>query len=293
MNSPPYSSSEASLPPIPSPDGINQNMRSLLASTWQVLDQPPPPSLREILAAYKHKGDGDREMLLAMLNAKSAEDQRLASLASLRRTVLDICQTTETSPPPHLISQYAAPAHPSPHLAHEQYRSSPATYTPPALHQQIVQSPPLTNAHAFDSQHIPSQRTSLPPMRLRPSGSGSGPATDMAEPQARRKRARPSQPPNEATRAPHTQLSQDARFHTTSPEADLPLSPYSSARERSMSVDSNEQPAQLRERGAMAIGSLLSGNGNKVKSERERDDSWISQSERRDRDGPSHSTNTD
>lgn len=39
------------------------------------VSQPPPPSLREILEAYKARGDGDREMLLAMLNAKSSEDQ--------------------------------------------------------------------------------------------------------------------------------------------------------------------------------------------------------------------------
>lgn len=45
-------------------------------------DQPPPPSLREILAAYKANGDGDREMLLTMLNAKAAEDQ--VGFSSLR-----------------------------------------------------------------------------------------------------------------------------------------------------------------------------------------------------------------
>jgi hypothetical protein len=39
------------------------------------LDTQPPPTIREILAAYKAKGDGDREMLIAMLQAKSAEDQ--------------------------------------------------------------------------------------------------------------------------------------------------------------------------------------------------------------------------
>ena len=37
--------------------------------------QSPPPSLREILSAYRTKGDGDRDMLLAMLSAKTAEDQ--------------------------------------------------------------------------------------------------------------------------------------------------------------------------------------------------------------------------
>ena len=37
--------------------------------------KPPPPTLREILGAYRSRGDGDREMLMAMLHAKSAEDQ--------------------------------------------------------------------------------------------------------------------------------------------------------------------------------------------------------------------------
>ncbi|KAI0275107.1 hypothetical protein BC834DRAFT_946937 [Gloeopeniophorella convolvens] len=71
--------------------------KSLLASTWQVLDQPPPPSLREILGAYRSRGDGDREMLMAMLNAKSAEDQRIASVASLHRSMLEYYQISSRS----------------------------------------------------------------------------------------------------------------------------------------------------------------------------------------------------
>ena len=51
------------------------HMRSILLDAANDLDHPNPPSLRDILAAYKHKGDGDREMLLAMLDAKSAEDK--------------------------------------------------------------------------------------------------------------------------------------------------------------------------------------------------------------------------
>ena len=58
-----------------SPACYDPALRSLLASTWHILQQPPPPSLREILGAYKSRGDGDREMLLAMLEAKSAEDK--------------------------------------------------------------------------------------------------------------------------------------------------------------------------------------------------------------------------
>ena len=44
--------------------------------------QPQPPSVREILGAYRMKGEGDREMLLAILQAKTAEDQvRLAIIS--------------------------------------------------------------------------------------------------------------------------------------------------------------------------------------------------------------------
>lgn len=73
-------------------DDHPRSQKSLLASTWQVLDQPPPPTVREILGAYRSRGDGDREMLMAMLNAKSAEDQRIASVASLHRSMLEYYQ---------------------------------------------------------------------------------------------------------------------------------------------------------------------------------------------------------
>ena len=51
--------------------------------------QPQPPSVREILGAYRMKGEGDREMLLAILQAKTAEDQvRLATTYLLSSTLL-------------------------------------------------------------------------------------------------------------------------------------------------------------------------------------------------------------
>ncbi|KAF8610491.1 hypothetical protein BDV93DRAFT_601491 [Ceratobasidium sp. AG-I] len=64
--------------------------RPILETTWHALSQTPPPSLREILGAYNSKGEGDRDMLIALLNAKSAEDQRLASIATLHQTVLQM-----------------------------------------------------------------------------------------------------------------------------------------------------------------------------------------------------------
>lgn len=80
--------------------------RPILETTWHALSQvrslaqyhvrrspigqTPPPSLREILGAYNAKGEGDRDMLVALLNAKSAEDQRLAAIATLHQTVLQM-----------------------------------------------------------------------------------------------------------------------------------------------------------------------------------------------------------
>lgn len=59
--------------PLAAVDG--DDVRALYTTSWHALETQPPPTIREILAAYRAKGDGDREMLLAMLQAKSAEDQ--------------------------------------------------------------------------------------------------------------------------------------------------------------------------------------------------------------------------
>ncbi|KAJ7042586.1 hypothetical protein C8F04DRAFT_1390555 [Mycena alexandri] len=87
-----------------------------VASASSVLDQPPPPSLRDILGAYKSNGDGDRDMLLAMLNAKTAEDQRLASLAALHRTMLEFYQSSPPLSPLNAAHRHTL-VHPSPTCA--------------------------------------------------------------------------------------------------------------------------------------------------------------------------------
>ncbi|CAE6425510.1 unnamed protein product [Rhizoctonia solani] len=68
----------------------HSSTKSVLDSTFQALSQAPPPTIREILGAYSTKGEGDREMLVALLNAKSAEDQRIAAVAALQQTVLQM-----------------------------------------------------------------------------------------------------------------------------------------------------------------------------------------------------------
>ncbi|KAL1737989.1 hypothetical protein HDZ31DRAFT_70530 [Schizophyllum fasciatum] len=116
-------------------------LQSAIMTASALLEQPPPPSVREILAAYSSRGDGDREMLLAMLNAKSAEDQRLASVATLQKGLLDVYHTTAHSSqteldhertardvPANLMRTPESPPAPVPARAHS--RHHPYRYTP-------------------------------------------------------------------------------------------------------------------------------------------------------------------
>lgn len=166
----------------------------MLPSGILIVNQVPPPSLREILGAYKSKGDGDREMLIAMLNAKSAEDQaslplnfllpvltpfrlqRLASVASLHKTLLEMSAVDGWHSSP------SAPSHPLP--------------TPYPKHEQ---------KHSID---VSNERVSPPVVREPP---------QLSQPPRKRQRSSHSPP------APHYELRPS---HTSS--RDLPPSPYSS-----------------------------------------------------------------
>ena len=74
----------------------HEQQQNALQAALQTFDQPPAPSLREVLGAYRLKGDGDREMLLAILNAKAAEDQVWNSSFFLRHNS-DIISTLSLS----------------------------------------------------------------------------------------------------------------------------------------------------------------------------------------------------
>jgi hypothetical protein len=96
-------------------------MNSVLASTWHVLEQvppsfpflrppahspqTPPPTLREILNAYNSGGDGDRDMLLAMLNAKSAEDQVSTTLSLIHTHTAYLLSPSSDSRPSRLYRE--------------------------------------------------------------------------------------------------------------------------------------------------------------------------------------------
>ncbi|RPD63235.1 hypothetical protein L226DRAFT_606977 [Lentinus tigrinus ALCF2SS1-7] len=213
----------------------NSDMKTLLASSWRVLEQPPPPTLREILEAYKARGDGDREMLLAMLNAKSSEDQRVASLATLHRTMLDMYQAPHVPAPP-VIPLHGPDGHSQPYTHAHPFPSPPASYhhSPPAS-----MSHHLHHDHPHYARHRTNSSSSVTDTRERsslPSSSGL---------QTRKRRRTSRSPPPLRTRASPLQEAMSAHPH------DLPLSPYSSA---SSAHSSGGSP---RSRESMAINSLL------------------------------------
>jgi len=144
-------------------------------STWHVIEQPPPPSLREVLGAYRSKGDGDRDMLIAMLNAKSAEDQRMAAIASLHRTLLDLYTTDAKIPPPAPLQHYplSSPRINSPkdkrHMAELSNGYDSARKSAPSPREPLHQSQPPRKRQRYSCSPAPSShhdaRSSHPPSR--------------------------------------------------------------------------------------------------------------------------------
>ncbi|PFH49207.1 hypothetical protein AMATHDRAFT_63583 [Amanita thiersii Skay4041] len=213
------SASQYSRPPLDS------ELRRLFNSAFSVLEQPPPPSLREILGAYRAKGDGDRDMLLSMLNAKSAEDQRIASVASLHRTVLEIYQ-----------ANIADAGHHQPFGSMNQnhhYAASSFTHSPHISEQKATRK---LHAHHRTSRSRSPSRSHVHITSVR----------DVPRPtsvEQTRKRPRTSQP------SPHPNVYDP---HAGSQNDHLPPSPYSS------SGRSDSAEYSPRSRTSMAIGSLLS-----------------------------------
>ncbi|EPS99092.1 hypothetical protein FOMPIDRAFT_1060924 [Fomitopsis schrenkii] len=230
-----------SLPSPPPAHRPDPAMDSLLAAAWQSIQQSPPPSLREILDAYRTKGDGDRDMLIAMLNAKAAEDQRIAALASLQKSMLDMYQPSahpvhgQTIPPLHISepsqsqSLYAhSHRSRSPYSSAHQYHASMPS-PPPSYHHHSSRSPP---PHSLDE-------------RGRPLLMLDAHDTFASSPNSRKRRR---------SRSPAL-VREHPQYRTQERDRDLPLppSPYSSS-----SQSSGGSP---RSRDSMAIGALLSARG--------------------------------
>ncbi|KAG8919611.1 hypothetical protein FRC03_008331 [Tulasnella sp. 419] len=198
-------------------------------SSWKACTQATPPSLSEILGAYAQKGDGDREMLLGILNAKSSEDQRIAALANLHQTILQMqlqAQRVQLTSPPSISMEQ--------HLAFQktsQSYQSGGLPSPSSIH-----SPPT---HATSPQ-ASSSRPVLPPIHAMQNGRAASPPP--------KKRSRRSS--SSSTSSGHS----SERY---------PLSPYSNGSGRSPPHRSTSRsvpyPSQRdsQHKGGMAIDSLL------------------------------------
>ncbi|KAF8744325.1 hypothetical protein RHS02_02025, partial [Rhizoctonia solani] len=143
-----------------------QSTKSVLDSTFQALSQSPPPTIREILGAYSAKGEGDREMLVALLNAKSAEDQRIAAMATLQQTVIQMqhslafaqAQAAASQPPQQLPSPLSDPS-PLMMPAPAPYQRAPRAPVPSASRplrspsprrEQYSRAHPYTHSRPYD-----------------------------------------------------------------------------------------------------------------------------------------------
>ncbi|KAH9947717.1 hypothetical protein B0H21DRAFT_737744 [Amylocystis lapponica] len=264
MPSPPLALPTASRSPYQVPNHSDPAMDSLLSSVWHALEQSPPPSLREILDAYRSKGDGDRDMLIAMLNAKSAEDQRLASVASLQRTMLDFYQASLRPLPPPLVPLHIADAHRHVHSGLA-YSNSAHFPSPP---YDALQTHGLPREEAAQSSH---RRADSSVSAVRDSQSPSDHSRPLASVHHTRKRRRVSPSPPRARGVPPRAEPPSQNDTLAVPSHDLPLppSPYSTS-------STHSSGGSPRSRESMAIGALLSSQGHlqreglkrKVSSER-------------------------
>jgi len=226
-------------------------------SAWNACTQVPPPNLTEVLGAYAQKGDGDREMLLGILKAKSAEDQRIAAVASLHQTILQLQASALQSGGNALSPSLPGGPTPTPTppvrspLPTQSHRRSITSYSPP-MHSAPApsyapQHPPSSSASYFSHPTLPpisTLRTSPPPASYQ---------------EGTRKRARVS--PSSST-------------SSNRPSPDYPLSPYSAGSGRSPRQQHHHQssagvplrpapypPPSSHTRGRLAVSSLL-GIGN-------------------------------
>ncbi|WWC99310.1 hypothetical protein V866_006211 [Kwoniella sp. B9012] len=84
--SPPRSRRDASETPS---IGLGVAFGGSAGGKWWDEELPPPPaSLSSILDSFRKSGEGDRELLLSILGAKKAEEERLTALIQTRLTVL-------------------------------------------------------------------------------------------------------------------------------------------------------------------------------------------------------------
>ncbi|CAE6410333.1 unnamed protein product [Rhizoctonia solani] len=149
-------------PTSPAPQsGPSSSTSTSAESLVAALSQPPPPTLREILSAYAAQGRGDRDMLIALLTAKAAEDQRITSVAQLQQKVLQVQLSALSAQSQQNVAQPTA--NPVPAKTTERKvsgssrdgRRSPVSPTPPKRHRS--RTPVHVRAHPYSHARTPSR----------------------------------------------------------------------------------------------------------------------------------------
>jgi len=217
----------------------DSEIRKTISSTLHVLEQAPPPSLREVLGAYQSKGDGDRDLLIAMLNAKSSEDQRMASVAALHRTLLEIHHTPPAAPP---FNMHHLHMHPSADF----YSPHSIPLSPPNHEMKPMHN--VSDSDTGSSSPATTREAPAPPASTLPS-------------RKRQRTSRDSSSHHARSNESHVSMKHDSP----------PSSPHLSSR-------SNSAEYSPRSRASMAIGSLLSSGPSSRDTHRDRANNYISPS---------------
>ncbi|EIW68020.1 hypothetical protein TREMEDRAFT_74383 [Tremella mesenterica DSM 1558] len=139
---------------------------------WDDELPPPPASLTSILESFRRSGEGDRELLLSILGAKKAEEERLTALIQTRLSILQArlslhsATAALSAPPIHALSPSTAFRVPhSQNIPHE-IRATPhisisqplQTSQPPHTSQSSNVSQP---SHSPQSQHTQSNTSQI------------------------------------------------------------------------------------------------------------------------------------
>lgn len=183
----------------------SQLLHTAVDDLLRLLQQPAPPSLRELLEAYSQKGNGDRELLLAMLAAKSSEDQvctllfrstysfwRLSSSSVLfSQRVAAVIQSHQTLIQAHAVAQQHQALVPQ-QIQHQAIAPASTPALLPPSHHLLSPSTPMiappspsgTSQSQSSSSSPRGKQTTLPPLHTHLADLRSLPAG----PQAKRRR---------------------------------------------------------------------------------------------------------
>ncbi|OXB38312.1 hypothetical protein LQV05_006549 [Cryptococcus neoformans] len=212
--SPPHSRRDASETPSVS---LSMAFGGMGGGKWWDEELPPPPaSLASILDSFRKSGEGDRELLLSILGAKKAEEERLSAMIHTRLTVLQARLSLHQAAAVGAMSVPVMPAPPSTALAMS--NTSPNPQQPPVprseeLDRSPERTPSLTSRDSGRSSSAgvaspPAQTASEfmpPPPRPVAHGYGHGYEKEREDPRPRFWQLHP----NPASRVPPRPSAQD------------------------------------------------------------------------------------